>query len=38
MKKKKPIDLKIKNLSGSLPKVSIHPNLPSLCFSMVVVG
>jgi len=38
MKKKKPIDLKIKKLSVSLPKVSIHPNLPSLCFSMVVVG
>src|SRR5690348_714280 len=36
--KKKPIDLTIKNLSVSLPKVSVHPNLPSLCFSMVVVG
>jgi ABC-type transporter Mla maintaining outer membrane lipid asymmetry ATPase subunit MlaF len=36
--KKKALDLKIKNLTVSLPSVTIHPNLPTLCFSMIIVG
>ena len=35
---KKKIDLRIKNLSVSLPKITIHPNLPTLFFSMAVIG